>query len=88
MDLRIIKTDGRYRRYRADIEKLAVQDPDPESPAGARLELLAKLVEDYEKNKFAFSKPDPVDALTALLNRQPVAAHRVKRKRSGGGTPR
>jgi len=70
MDLRIIKTDGRYRRYRAEIEKLVAQDPDPESPAGARLDLLAKLVEDYEKNKFAFSKPDPVDALIFRMEQQ------------------
>lgn len=70
MDLRIIKTDGRYRRYRAEIEKLAAQDPDPESRAGARLELLAKLVEDYERSKFAFSKPDPVDALIFRMEQQ------------------
>ena len=70
MDLRIIKTDGRCRRYRAEIEKLVAHDPDPESPAGARLELLAKLVEDYEKSKFAFSKPDPVEALIFRMEQQ------------------
>lgn len=30
---------------------------------GARLELLAKLVEDYEKDRFLFKKPDPIDAI-------------------------
>lgn len=63
MDLRIIKTDEQYRRYLADVEKLAAQDPDARSHEGARLELLAKLVEDYEKSAFSFARPDPVDAI-------------------------
>lgn len=63
MDPRIIKTDEQYRDYLAEVEKLAATDPDSESPQGARLELLAKLVEDYEKARFVFGTPDPVDAI-------------------------
>jgi HTH-type transcriptional regulator/antitoxin HigA len=63
MDVRIIKTDDRYRRSLAEIRRLAEADPDPESAEGARLELLAKLVEDYEKQAFPLDKPDPIDAL-------------------------
>jgi HTH-type transcriptional regulator/antitoxin HigA len=70
MDPRIIKTDRQCRRYRAEVEKLAAQDPHPQSPAGARLELLAKLVEDYEKSRFKFRKPDPVDALIFRMEQQ------------------
>ena len=70
MDLRVIKTDRQYRQYRAEVEKLAALDPDPESPAGARLELLAKLVEDYEKSRFDFRKPDPVEALIFRMEQQ------------------
>ena len=70
MELRIIKTGEQYRRYLAEVEKLAERDPDPDSQEGARLELLAKLVEDYEKAKFVFEKPDPVDAIMFLMEEE------------------
>jgi HTH-type transcriptional regulator / antitoxin HigA len=63
MDIRIIKTDEQYQKALAEVARLAEMDPGLDSPAGARLELLAKLVEDYEKNRFTFSKPDPIDAI-------------------------
>ena len=56
MEPRIIKTDQQYRRFLAEVETLAAADPDPEAANGARLELLAKLVEDYEKARFPFEK--------------------------------
>jgi len=63
MDIRIIKTKQQYRRYLKEVDRLAPRDPDPRTPEGARLELLAKLVEDYEKERFRFGKPDPVEAI-------------------------
>lgn len=63
MDIRIIKTDEHYQEALAEVARLAESDPALDSPEGARLELLAKLVEDYEKNRFTFSKPDPIDAI-------------------------
>jgi len=45
-------------------------DPDPESAQGVRLELLAKLVEDYETVRFAFAKPDPIDAILFRMEQQ------------------
>jgi HTH-type transcriptional regulator/antitoxin HigA len=63
MDIRIIKTDEQYQRALDEVGRLAEKDPTPESTDGARLELLAKLVEDYEKDRFLFKKPDPIDAI-------------------------
>jgi HTH-type transcriptional regulator/antitoxin HigA len=63
LEPRIIKTDEQYHRFLSEVEMLAVEDPHPESAAGARLELLAKLVEDYERARFQFEKPDPIDAI-------------------------
>lgn len=63
MDIRIIKTDEQYRRALEEVGRLAGQDPALETDDGARLELLAKLVEDYEKDRFLFKKPDPIDAI-------------------------
>lgn len=70
MEPRIIKTDEQYREFLAEVEKLAVLDPEPESGQGVRLELLAKLVEDYEKIRFAFAKPDPIDAIVFRMEQQ------------------
>ena len=46
MDLRIIKTDEQHRRYLEEARRLAKKDPDPASADGARLELVAKLIDD------------------------------------------
>lgn len=70
MELRIIKTDEQYRRYLEEARRLAKRDPEPESEDGARLELLAKLVEDYEKERFSFRKPDPIEAIVFRMEEQ------------------
>lgn len=63
MDIRIIKTDEQHRKAIEEVGRLAEMDPAADSPEGGRLELLAKLVDDYEKDRFLFNKPDPVDAI-------------------------
>ncbi len=70
LEPRIIKTDEQYRRFLSEVETLAAEDPDPESQAGTRLELLAKLVEEYEKTRFPFEKPDPIDAILFRMEQQ------------------
>ena len=62
----LIKTDEQYRRALEAVERLAAEDPPADSPAGARLELWAKLVEDYEKTRYPFAQPDPVEAQVEL----------------------
>ena len=54
MKLEIVKTIAQHRVYLAEVERLAAEDPHPGTPDGDRLELLAKLVEDYEKVRFGF----------------------------------
>ena len=63
MDIRIIKTKQQHRRYLEEVDRLVALDPDPRTVEGARLELLAKLVEDYEKEHFKLRKLDPVEAI-------------------------
>ena len=46
-----------YRRYLVEVDRLVALDPDPRTDDGARLERLAKLVEDYEKEHFSFRQP-------------------------------
>jgi hypothetical protein len=72
MEPRIIKTKSEYQSFRAEVERLLAQDPDvdPDSEDGRRLELLAKLVEYYEKEHFRFRKPDPVEAIEFRMEQQ------------------
>ena len=63
MVIRIIKTKAQHKVAIEELTRLARLDPAPESSNGLRLELLAKLVEDYEKERFVFAKPDPIDAI-------------------------
>lgn len=70
MEPRIVKTEGQYRRYLSEVERLAAQDPESDSANGGRLELLAKLVEDYEKARFKFRKPGPVEAILFRMGEQ------------------
>ncbi len=63
MDPKIIKTETEHKAFLAEVERLAAEDPMPGTAKGDRLELLAKLVEDYEKQRFRFARPDPVSAI-------------------------
>jgi HTH-type transcriptional regulator/antitoxin HigA len=70
MEAKIIKSEDQYHRYLAEVERLVELDPEADSDDGARLELLAKLVEDFENTRFAFSKPDPVEAIIFRMEQQ------------------
>ena len=63
MIIRIIKTKAQHKAALDEVTRLTLLDPAPESSDGLRLELLAKLVEDYESSRFMFAKPDPIDAI-------------------------
>ena len=70
MELRIIKTSEQHRRYLEEARRLAKGDPGPDSRDGARLELLAKLIDDYERERFKFRKPDPIEAILYRMEEQ------------------
>lgn len=70
LEPRIIKTDEQYRRFLEEVERLAALDPDPDTSEGARLELLAMLVEKYERVRFAFARPDPIEAIAFRMEQQ------------------
>ena len=63
MEPRIIKDKQQYRDFLAEVARLAVADPVIDSKDGVRLELLAKLVEDYERACINIPRPDPIDAI-------------------------
>jgi HTH-type transcriptional regulator/antitoxin HigA len=70
LELRIVKSEEQHRRYLEEARRLAKGDPDPASAQGARLELIAKLIDDYERERFKFGKPDPVQAIFFRMQEQ------------------
>lgn len=63
MDIRPIHTDAAYRGALAAIAALVELDPDPGTPEGDRLDILATLVKAYESKHFPIDAPDPVEAI-------------------------
>jgi HTH-type transcriptional regulator/antitoxin HigA len=51
-EIAVVKTDAQYRDYASEIGALVALDPDPATPEGKRLELLALVVETYEKERY------------------------------------
>ena len=83
MIIRIIKTKGQHKAALAEIDRLARLDPAAESENGLRLELLAKLVGDYEAKRFVFAKPDPIDAILFRMEERGLRQKDVARVLGG-----
>ena len=58
MEVKPIKTDADYRASLQEIETLMAARPD--TPEGERLDVLATLVEAYERKHYPLDLPDPV----------------------------
>ena len=70
MEPRLIKTEEDHKAFLAEVERLVALDPAPGTPEGDRLELLATLVEEYEKEHFPIEKPTPIEAILFRLEEQ------------------
>ena len=70
MEPKVIKSEAEYRAYLKEVERLVLLDPSPDSEEGQRLELFALLVEAYEKGRFHFENPDPIEAIEFRMNEQ------------------
>lgn len=69
-ELKIIKTEEQYQSYLAEVEKLALEDPRPGTDAADRLELLSKLIEDFEEERYEFERPGPISAILFRMEEQ------------------
>ncbi|MBI2931631.1 MAG: ImmA/IrrE family metallo-endopeptidase [Planctomycetes bacterium] len=67
---RLIKTTEEHEAALAEIERLMSLDPDAGTPEARRLELFAKLVEDYERERFPFETPGPIEAIRFRMSEQ------------------
>ena len=67
MDVRPIKTEADYAAAMNEIE--SIFGAAPGTPEGDRLEILATLVEAYEKQRFGDRLPDPIEAIKYHMER-------------------
>ena len=63
MEIRPLLTEDDYRAVLREVSALVDQDPEPDSAHGVRLDVLATLVEAYERKHFPIESPDPVEAI-------------------------
>ncbi|MGZ8242845.1 helix-turn-helix domain-containing protein [Methylomagnum sp.] len=61
MEIRPIKTEADYRAALSEIETLMMAQAD--TPEGERLDVLATLVEAYERKHYPLDWPDPIEAI-------------------------
>lgn len=62
-NIKIIKTEENHREALAQLEELMVLNPAPGTEEADKLQLLATLIENYEKNNFPSSLPTPIEAI-------------------------
>lgn len=62
MELKPIRTQKEYKSALADAERL--WDAPAKSPEADRLDVLAMLIEDYERRHFPIPDPDPIEFLS------------------------
>ena len=72
MEVKPIKTDADYRASLQEIETLMAARPD--TPEGERLDVLATLVEAYERKHYPLDLPDPVAAIRFEMEQKGLTA--------------
>jgi HTH-type transcriptional regulator/antitoxin HigA len=61
--IRPLRSETDYDAALAEIERYFEREPEPGSPAADRFDLLALVIDDYERKHWPIDPPDPVDAI-------------------------
>ena len=67
MDIRPLRTEADYDWALAEIEPYFIDPPPYGTPAAARFDVLAALIESYEAHHWPIEPPDPVAAIQARM---------------------
>ncbi len=70
MEPKILKSEKEHGKAMEEVVRLIALDPDNGTPEADRLDLLMLLVETYEKERFPFDLPDPVEAIRFRMEEQ------------------
>ena len=74
MNIRPIRSDADHAAALQNIETLMDVDPELGTPEGDLLDILATLVEAYERKHFPIEPPDPVEAIKFRMEQQGLTA--------------
>jgi HTH-type transcriptional regulator/antitoxin HigA len=74
MEIRPIHNERDYKEALQTVSRLVDVDPEPGTPDGDRLEILATLVERYEAEHFPLDLPDPVEAIKFRMEQAGLSA--------------
>src|SRR5690349_10552710 len=66
-------SEREYRSFLKEIERLIALDPSEDSNEGERLKLISIAVEAYEKSRFHFGKPSPIEAIKFRMEEMGLA---------------
>ncbi|MGH7881250.1 MAG: helix-turn-helix domain-containing protein [Candidatus Binataceae bacterium] len=61
--IRPLRSNAAHKVALAEIERYFEREPKPGTAAADRFDLLALVIEDYERKRWPIEAPDPVDAL-------------------------
>jgi HTH-type transcriptional regulator/antitoxin HigA len=61
--IRPLRSEPDYEKALAEIEGYFDREPKPGSPEGDRFDLLALVIEDYEKKRWPIDAPDPIETI-------------------------
>src|SRR5580692_12787768 len=61
--IRPIRTETEYDEALNEIERYFENEPKPRTPEGDRFDLLALIIEDYERRRWPIEPPDTIDAI-------------------------
>ena len=68
--IKLIKNEQDYHAALEQVEKLVSMNPAAGTQAADELELLAFLIESYEKEHFPLPKPSPIEAIRLRMEQQ------------------
>jgi HTH-type transcriptional regulator / antitoxin HigA len=74
MEIRPIRTRADHEAALKEIAVLMRDDPELGTPDGDRLDVLATLVEAYERKHYPIEAPDPVEAIKFRMEQQGLTA--------------
>ncbi len=67
MDIRPLRTESDYDWALAEIATYFVHEPEPDTDAAARFDILAALIEQYESRRWPIEAPDARQAIRARM---------------------
>ncbi len=63
MEIRPIRTEADYKAALKVVSALVENDPEPGTPEGDRLDILATLIQFYESQHYPIELPNPIEAI-------------------------